>query len=284
MIPRSDILKWSEHAPWSLEHQVEQDLVLTRVLVELFSHPVLREQLAFRGGTALNKLFFNQPTRYSEDIDLVQITGEKIGETFDIIREILSPWLGNPKSKQNFGRATQIYRFDSEIEPIVNLKLKIEINTREHFSVFGLLEKELVLNTKWYSGKAKIKTYTLEELLGTKLRALYQRKKGRDIYDLSVALTQLKPDKEKIVTSFLEYIKFSGNKITRAEFEENLYLKLLDPLFINDINPLLKINTQEIGVDMEFYSKHIYSDLLSLIPGEPWKSKKNNESKKIYDE
>ena len=71
MIPKKHILQWSAKAPWTLESQIEQDLVLSRIIVEIFSDPFLAKQLAFRGGTALHKLFLQQPERYSEDIDLV---------------------------------------------------------------------------------------------------------------------------------------------------------------------------------------------------------------------
>ncbi|WP_313903766.1 nucleotidyl transferase AbiEii/AbiGii toxin family protein [Rhizobium leguminosarum] len=41
-------------------------------MVAIFTDPFLREALRFRGGTALNKLHFPAPLRYSEDIDLVR--------------------------------------------------------------------------------------------------------------------------------------------------------------------------------------------------------------------
>ena len=66
--------------------------------------------LAFRGGTALNKLFFNPPTRYSEDIDPVQTIAEPIGLTLDTIREVLDTWLGEPKRSFSNGRVTLVYR------------------------------------------------------------------------------------------------------------------------------------------------------------------------------
>ena len=69
MIPQDYITAWNRRAPWASQRQVEQDLIISRALVALFSDPVLRGQLRFRGGTALNKLHFPAPLRYSEDID-----------------------------------------------------------------------------------------------------------------------------------------------------------------------------------------------------------------------
>ena len=57
MIPTADILAWRNEHPWVSNAQVEQDLIICRAVIELFARPVLREQLAFRGGTALHKLF-----------------------------------------------------------------------------------------------------------------------------------------------------------------------------------------------------------------------------------
>jgi predicted nucleotidyltransferase component of viral defense system len=68
MIPQLNITAWSAHAPWPDPRQVEQDLIISRALVEIFNDPLLAAELRFRGGTALNKLHFPQPLRYSEDI------------------------------------------------------------------------------------------------------------------------------------------------------------------------------------------------------------------------
>ena len=171
--------------PWITEAQIEQDLVLSRAIVEIFSHPLLKDILAFRGGTALNKLFIQPPTRYSEDIDLVQIVAGPIGPIMDALHEQLNPWLGSPRRKTNNGRATFIYRFDSESQPITPMRLKIEINTREHFTALGLIKKSFEIKSLWFSQQTVITTFHLEELMATKLRALYQRKKGRDLFDLT---------------------------------------------------------------------------------------------------
>lgn len=94
MIPWMNIIAWGNVVPWADLRQVEQDLVISRALVELFSHPALAGQLRFRGGTALNKLHFPHPLRYSEDIDLVRTGTGPIGPVLDAIRAALEPWLG----------------------------------------------------------------------------------------------------------------------------------------------------------------------------------------------
>jgi predicted nucleotidyltransferase component of viral defense system len=118
---------------------VEQDLVLSRALVEMFNNPLVREALAFRGGTALHKLFFEQPRRYSEDIDLVQREAAPIGPVLDAIRTALDPWLGDPRRSRGQGRVKMLYRFDTTTLPVRSMRLKIEINTREHIAVLGFV-------------------------------------------------------------------------------------------------------------------------------------------------
>ncbi len=76
MIPQAAIAEWSNYIPWNSNEQVEQDLIICRALVEIFNDKYLSSHLAFRGGTALHKLYLHPQPRYSEDIDLVQIKAE----------------------------------------------------------------------------------------------------------------------------------------------------------------------------------------------------------------
>lgn len=68
MIPRDFITEWRREAPWIEDYLVEQDLVLTWAISEIFSDSALQRQLAFRGGTAIHKLFLTPAVRFSEDI------------------------------------------------------------------------------------------------------------------------------------------------------------------------------------------------------------------------
>ena len=267
MIPRDFITEWSQRAPWSQVHQIEQDLVICRALVEIFSQPDLADKLAFRGGTSLYKLYLS-PARYSEDIDLVQIKPGPIGELLDGLRKALNPWLGTPKWKQTEGRVTFRYRFPSEDGLL--LTLKIEINTREHFTVYGLQKIPFKLDSRWFSGSVGIPTYTLNELLGTKMRALYQRKKGRDLFDLWYAFigSGQSPVPEQVVSVFLQYMRDGGYQISRAMFEQNFFEKKEDAQFRKDIEPLLVVDTTW-NFDQAF--AYIMENLIILIPGDPWR-------------
>lgn len=239
MIPRDYITAWRSNAPWIDDAQVEQDLVISRGLVEMYSHPLLQSTLAFRGGTALYKLHLKPAARYSEDIDLVQVSAGPAGPIMAAMREALDHWLGAPRWRQTEGRVTFDYRFQSEDIPSRPLRLKIEINTREHFSVRGYVDWPFSVESRWFQGSCQIKTYELNELLGTKLRALYQRRKGRDLFDLATALVRPQAQPEVIVQVFDRYMAHSSQHVTRQQFEDNLKAKLTNRNFEADIGPLL---------------------------------------------
>jgi predicted nucleotidyltransferase component of viral defense system len=268
VIPRDYITAWRSEAPWVQDFQVEQDLVISRALVEIFSHPLLHDALAFRGGTALYKLHLKPAARYSEDIDLVQTRAEPAGPMMEALRGILDPWLGKAKWKQTEGRVTFVYRFDSEDAPPVPLKLKVETNTREHFAVYGLKQVPFTVSSEWFEGSCRIQSYELDELLGTKLRALYQRKQGRDLFDLVTGLEQPDLDPVRVVAAFSAYMEHEGHNVTRAQFEENIALKLRDPLFTADISPLLAAG---VRWDIQAAAPIISSRFIELLPGDAWK-------------
>ena len=267
MIPMQFITEWRNHVTWQDDAMVEQDLVISRALVEIFSNNQLKQSLAFRGGTALHKLFFNPAGRYSEDLDFVQIRSEPIGETFDCLREILDPWLGIPKRQLKEGRANLYYRYPQEGKPGIRLRLKIEINTREHFAVLPYQSILLKITSQWYSGEAGITSFHFNELIATKFRALYQRKKGRDLYDLWLATQNAQFNSAEVIACFQQYMASEDKRITRANFEENLFLKLKDPNFTTDILPLLRLDDDWNIQDA--YNTIIHT-LIEKLDGESW--------------
>jgi len=80
MIPRADIVQWREFAPWISDAQIEQDLIISRLLVEFYQDDLIRGKLLFRGGTALHKIHLHPAVRYSEDLDFVQRDAQGIGD------------------------------------------------------------------------------------------------------------------------------------------------------------------------------------------------------------
>jgi len=266
MIPKLLITEWRKNAPWIQDVQVEQDLALSKALVEMYNHPKIAESLAFRGGTALNKLFLNPAARYSEDIDVVQINPEPIGETLTAIRSVLDSWLGSPKSKLTQRSAKLIYRYQAIDETVA--KLKIEINTTEHFHILPLASADYLVNSRWFEGKTSITTYKLEELMATKLCALHQRSKGRDLFDLWFVRKQNVIALDEMITLFHEFNRRANNQITRAMFEQSLAQKRQRQDFIGDTSPLLR---SDIQWNFEEAFEMVMDEIVSQLPGEPWK-------------
>lgn len=184
MIPLMNITAWTAHAPWADMRQVEQDLIISRALVDLFNDPMLAAELRFRGGTALHKLHFPTPLRYSEDIDLVRTSAGPIGPILDGIRRVLEPWLGPASFVQSEIAPKLRFRVRAE-DDSAEMKLKLEIHTREIEAFDPPQTLVYSVDNPWFMGKADIATFSREEMLATKMRALLQRDKGRDLLDLS---------------------------------------------------------------------------------------------------
>jgi len=262
MIPENFVREWQENAPWKSSGMVEQDLIICRTLVALYSDPLLARLLVFRGGTALHKLHMAPASRYSEDIDLVQIEAGPIGPVFDALRSSLEPLLGKPQRKQGPGVVSLIYRLQGTDTTNPLIRLKVEINSREHFAVLGIKKFPFHVTSRWFSGQCEISTYAIEELLGTKLRALYQRRKGRDLFDLWLGLTQGHARPDIIVQCFRRYMESSSLTVSAREYRQNMEAKLLHPDFVHDMDDLLRS-----GVSFDIPSAYamLDKDVLSLI-------------------
>lgn len=265
MIENFYLTEWRQLAPWPNIAQIEQDLIISRALVCLYGNPHIRNSLVFRGGTALNKLFLQPPARYSEDLDFVQIKQEGIGQTIDSIRGVLDNWLGNPKRKLTERGAKLIYRYQS-VENIT-AKLKLEINTTEHYHIFDHIEVPYQVDSGWFSGNCKVRTYQLDELMGTKLRALYQRRKGRDLFDVWLMAKNKKIEIDRILEVFLLHYQKTGLNITRAMFEKSLFEKTQYEDFRTDIVALLAD-----GSNWKFEEAYdfIMQNIIAKLPGESW--------------
>ena len=239
MIPGAYVQEWSAATPWPDPRQVEQDLIICRALCDIFNEPFLAERLSFRGGTAINKLLFRQPLRYSEDIDLVQVRPEPIGPTIDAIRRALS-WLGPCRRRPAPHSTHLVFRGYS-------------------FSV----------ENPWFAASTSIVSFEPEELFGTKLRALLQRRNNRDLFDINEGLTQLPLDPEKVVTCFHHYLAHEGTQITRANAEQRMLAKLTRNL-TDDIAPLLSAGVISGDAEAREAFERVWFQLIARLSGTAW--------------
>jgi len=162
----------------------------------------------------------------------------RLGEVLD--------WMPDRVTKPKRYNNTMLFRMQSEVPPIKPIRLKVEINCMEHFNVLGLQQMPFSVDNSWFSGNCNLTTYSLDELVGTKLRALYQRKKGRDLFDMQLALMSGKLDVERVMDCYQRYMEFVVDQVpTYKQYVQNMTLKLQDPEFIGDTDLLFRVGTQQ---------------------------------------
>ncbi|MDY7096590.1 MAG: nucleotidyl transferase AbiEii/AbiGii toxin family protein [Pseudomonadota bacterium] len=273
MIPETNITAWSLTAPWAEPRQVEQDLIISRALVEIFNHDLLGSELRFRGGTALNKVIFPEPLRYSEDIDLVRTTAGPIGPILDAMREVLEPWLGQANFASSQIAPKLRFRVPAEDDPEAQIRLKVEINISEIEAFDPPASIPYAVENPWFTGSTTIASFSAEELLATKLRALLQRDKGRDLFDLDHALNALPNlDIERVVALFVRYLDQQGQAISRAEAEQRMLAKFARPDLLGDIRALLtpdRADALDAAAGRAAFVR-VFGEMVTRLPGQRW--------------
>lgn len=236
MIPAPSITAWATTRPWPSRPAIEQDLLLARTVVAIYEHPYLRDELAFRGGTCLHQVHLPVPRRYSEDLDFVRRTRTGIGAVLDGLREVADQVGLEVRGTKISQHPKLTLRGRSEDDTNLPLRIKVEVNTHETSPARPHIRLPLTVTNSWFTGKADVLTFDPAELVATKLRALYQRKKGRDLFDLWLALTEMKISPEEIAAAFGPY---RPDGYTAARAIANLDAKINDYAFRSDLTPLV---------------------------------------------
>lgn len=270
MIQHTHLTAWQVHAPWPKRSQIEQDLRLSRGVAALFADSVLSAHLAMRGGTVLHKAHLAPAARYSEDIDLVLVKPMDT-ETLDRhLRRVLTPVLGQPTDSliadawlaiRNALRPSTILRTTYRFVPVGLQReeaIKVEVNLNESASLYPLVEVELdTLDDDGEPIRAVALSYDLNEMLGTKMRALMQREQGRDLFDLSHAWllsesnsTPHLVDGAKAMEAFAWYLEQEGTYLGRDDANALLASKLNKAAFRRDMDTLLRPGLPKFDVDM----------------------------------
>lgn len=197
------------------------------------------------------------------------------GPLLSWVREVLEPWLGRAAFDQS--PVAPKLRFKVPTEDKIStgdIRLKVEINTRE----IEIYDRPYVIpfrvENPWFSGAAEIPTFTREEMLATKLRALLQRDKGRDLFDLAHALDVFEGlDTGRVIEYFHRYLGKGGLKISRADAEQRMFFKLSKPTFLTDMRPLLAAAKAEKLTEAEMRDAfvRVFKNFIIPLPGESWK-------------
>ncbi|MGQ0431254.1 MAG: nucleotidyl transferase AbiEii/AbiGii toxin family protein [Microthrixaceae bacterium] len=258
MIPRASITAWGTSVGWATEEQVEQDLLLSRLIIEIANDPYLGEELVFRGGTCLHKLYADRPYRYSEDLDYVRRTGGGIRDLTQAATAI-GERLGMDVQTR-IGQHPKIYLRSPFESGGGTMRIKVEVNTFERSPARGLVRAPFAVESPWYAASADVLTFSLEELVATKIRALFQRSKGRDLFDLWLAMMRLGVSAADLVDCFAPY---RPDGYTRARAEQNLRDKVPTLAFRNDLVPL--VTSWPEGYDVDAAAELIISEVFPLL-------------------
>ncbi len=151
------------------------------------------------------------------------------------------------------------------------LKLTVEINTREHQHLYELKSYPFEVRIAWHQAQTQLVSFEPEELFGTKLRALLQRHKNRDLFDLNEGLLQLSLDCDRVIACFQHYVALEEHPISRANAEERM-LKKLNQSLTEDIAPVLPAGVRFTDADAITAFGRVWGELIKRIPSEPWKS------------
>ena len=259
MIPAAAITAWGTTRPWPNRDQVEQDLLLARTIVAIYNDPLLSTELVFRGGTCLHQAHLPIPLRYSEDLDFVRRTHTEIGPIFDAPRDVAAI-VGLSVKDTVVGQHPKMRFQAAATGSAATLRIKVEINTHETSPAQDLIELPLSVSSTWFSGGCGLTTFRPAELASTKIRALFQRSKGRDVFDLWLALEHMHVDPQEILDCFDPY---RPEGFTSARAIENLRLKLMKDTFRSDLD--LLVARQPPGYDIDKAGTLIIEKLLSHV-------------------
>lgn len=267
---QAHLTAWQVHAPWPKRSQIEQDLRLSRGVAALFEDEVLRAHVAMRGGTVLHKAHLAPATRYSEDIDLVltKAMDPKVLERH-LIR-VLAPALGKPAPSvirdawlalRNVMRPSRILSVKFQFVPLGLTRpetIKVDVNLNEDKSLYPLVDVALQsMDDDGDLVTANVRSYDINEMLGTKTRALLQRHQGRDLYDLWHAWTcgqsgstPYVVDTQKAMHAFVCYLDNEKTRMALPEAETLLDARLRNASFRSDMVALLRPGAAAYDVDV----------------------------------
>lgn len=182
-------------------HIVEKDYVLGWLLWGICNHEILGKSWFFKGGTCLKKCFF-ETYRFSEDLDFTLIDSSHIDEAF--LKPVFARICERIYEQTGIELPSDSHRFDVYQNPRGSKSCQARIGYQGPVSPRGrsmprikldLASDELVvlssIQSQVYhpysdspSGGIVIQSYAYEEVFGEKVRALAERGRPRDLYDV----------------------------------------------------------------------------------------------------
>ena len=221
----------------------ELDYRLVHALQAIYADPFLCDRLYLKGGTALNKLYLPGPNRLSVDLDFNAVgPRERVLRERTQISQTVMRALERQDSDYDFTyrwryEQASVYARFLPLSGAARQRLKVEISFIERFAILGREERTLLIVP--FDEPLVINTYHLEELTSTKLRALHDRRKGRDIYDL-FRITDFDLNRAAMRKMVLYYF-YRANKVFHyPTFVGNVERKMAERGFRDDVQGLIR--------------------------------------------
>ena len=231
-LTQKDILAHEAVVPWSAPYQVEQDLLLCLAMRAIFEDRFLSSQVAMRGGTVLHK---------------VHLAARNAAKPSRILR--------------------CIYKLPSVAEPGRELTIEVEANVTERIPHFPMQRLPFAVEFRGAKLGTELVSYNINEMLATKMRALFQRRKGRGLFDLYWALSAqsaLPVSIAEILHAFDHYMQAEGEPVAREKFIAHLRECLADRAgFCTDLVSVLR---RDLTYDPDVAGAFIERGLLELLP------------------
>lgn len=220
---------------------IEKDYALVWLLYGIYDSK-LKDILAFKGGTALSKVYFPKFWRMSEDLDFTVVKEIQSKEMETMLKDCLN--MLNEKTGMGF----YVANFHSNPEhvivsvqftgPLGKNAIRMDISLKEML-VTEPLEKEIA-DSYSDSTNFTVLVYSLEEILLEKLRSIIQRGKSRDYFDVWMLLKKNRFDKDKIKELFIEKCKLKNIKPSYELFFEDTKLKETRDFWKTGLTRLMK--------------------------------------------
>lgn len=206
MITKSDILDRAEE--WQLTAAVvEKDYVLGWFLAGIALHPEISEQWVFKGGTCLKKCYF-ETYRFSEDLDfsLIPEARYSVDELKHVLEEVartvaelsgiaFSSDLIEIRERHNRqGQPTFEGRVSYRGPLGIPVPPRIRLDLTRHEPILAATDRREILHPfpDELPDGAHVQAYSIEELFAEKTRALFERTRPRDFYDVGFILENLR--------------------------------------------------------------------------------------------
>jgi predicted nucleotidyltransferase component of viral defense system len=232
MIDKREILAIAQQTSLT-PHVVEKDYVLGWMLAGIYAHEEFAPNWIFKGGTCLKKCFF-ETYRFSEDLDFTllkpeQLDAELLQDAFGEIGEWIYEQTGIeiPADNQEF----EFYRnprgqlscqgkisYKGPISPTHGLpRVKLDLTADERVVLPPVRLQIFHPYTDAPEGGIEVLAYDYMEAFAEKFRALAERTRPRDLYDVVNLYRngQARPEPRRFMEVLRSKCEFKGIGIPR---------------------------------------------------------------------